>query len=40
MTSTGVYVQITFQPPLIPAVLMKRYKRFLADVVLTPSGRF
>lgn len=39
MTSAGVDVQITFQPPLIPAVLMKRYKRFLADVVLTPSGK-
>ena len=26
-----------FPAPLLPATLMKRYKRFLADVVL-PSG--
>ena len=33
MTSEGM----RFPSPLIPATLVKRYKRFLADVVL-PSG--
>jgi sugar fermentation stimulation protein A len=27
-------VEITFQPPLVPGILLQRYKRFLADVKL------
>jgi sugar fermentation stimulation protein A len=30
----GVDVAITFDPPLVPGVLLRRYKRFLADVEL------
>lgn len=36
LSNSGAFME--FIPPLQPAILVKRYKRFLADIV-TPEGQ-